>query len=621
MSRVQPSTRVALLLLAIAPVGGSLAEEGRVIVKYRAIADSPRQARAIDPGVELANRLGLALRAGRRLNARTQVIKATGLTSAALAARLAREADVEYAVPDQLRGIQALPNDPLFSGQWHLRASEEAATRASDAWDTSTGSADVVVAVVDTGVRYDHPDLTGRLLPGYDFVSDAANAGDGDARDNDANDPGDYISASDLANLELRLICGAALVRHNSSWHGTRVAGVLGAATNNSIGIAGINWGARILPVRVLGKCGGYDSDIMAGMRWAAGLSVPDTPDNPHPARVINLSLGGPGSCNAAYQDTVAELTARGALVVASAGNATGPVQTPANCPGVLAVGGVRHVGTKVGYSSLGVEVGISAPAGNCVNSIGGCLFSIQTTTNLGTTVPGAHAYTDQSNYNVGTSFASPQVSGTAALMLSLNPALNPSDLITRIKQSTRAFPAADDSIPICPEVSNSGDSIGQCHCTTSTCGAGLLDAPGAVTAALAPTARIKTLDPLVMGTLIHLDGSDSAAIIGRVITAWRWDLVSAPPGASLTSFDTSATALLSTTAGSYNLTLTVTDNFGASTTFATALSVASTPPASPASGGGGGGALDWIALSGLAGLAGLTWLTRREKHRRAPAK
>ena len=606
MSRVRSWLCRALLPLTMAQASAGLAEEGRVIVKYRASVESPRAARVLDAAPDLARRLGVGLRAGRHLNARTQVLKASGMTSAALAARLAREADVEYAVPDQLRGIQALPNDPLFSGQWHLRASEEAATRASDAWDTSTGSADVVVAVVDTGVRYDHPDLAARLLPGHDFVSDATNAGDGDARDNDANDPGDYISASDLANLELRLICGAALVRHNSSWHGTRVAGVLGAATNNSIGIAGINWGSRILPVRVLGKCGGYDSDIMAGMRWAAGLPVPDTPDNPHPARVINLSLGGTGSCNAAYQDTIAELASRGTLVVASAGNATGPVQTPANCPGVLAVGGVRHVGTKVGYSSLGAEVAISAPAGNCVNTSGSCLFSIQTTTNLGTTLPGTHAYTDQSNYNVGTSFASPQVAGTAALMLALNPALTPAELIGRVKQAARAFPTVDESIPVCPEVSAGGDNVGQCNCTTSTCGAGLLDAAAAVTAAAVPTARILSLDPLVAGGLIRLDAGDSMAIPGRAISTWQWQLLSAPAGASLTAFDTRTTSLQAVAAGSYQIRLTVTDDQGGVASGELTLTVENPPP--PAT-EGGGGALDW---SLLAGLAGLVWLARR---------
>ncbi len=585
----------------------SLAEEGRVIVKYRTTPETLKQALALDRAASLGTRVGLALRGGRHVDARTQVLRASGVSSTALAARLAAEADVEYAVPDQLRQIRALPNDPLYSGQWHLRTSEVAATHATTAWDQTTGAENLVVAVIDTGARYDHPDLAARLLPGYDFVSDAANAGDGDGRDADASDPGDYISIADLSDPGLQAVCGAALVRHNSSWHGTRVAGVIGAASNNSIGIAGTTWGNKLLPVRVLGKCGGYDSDIMAGMRWAAGLTVPGIPDNPNPARVINISLGGDGACNAAYQDTVSELATRKVLVVASGGNATGPVNSPANCPGVLAVGGLRHVGTKVGYSSLGPEIAISAPAGNCVNLYGPCLFSIQTTTNLGTSAPGTNSYTDQTNHNVGTSFAAPQVAGVAALMLSLNPALGTTDMITRIKQSARAFPTIDDTIPVCPEVVPSGDNIGQCNCTTATCGAGMLDAAAAVTAAAAPSVVIKPLDALVMGTQIRLDGGDSAAIPGRVIRAWLWTLVSAPAGASLTAFDTPTTTLQATTAGTYDVTLTVTDDHGASATVATSLSVASAPPPAPAS--GGGGALDWIVLPALAGLV---WLARR---------
>src|SRR5262249_9009044 len=149
--------------------------------------------------------------------------------------------------------------------------------------------------------------------------------------------------------------------------------------------------GVHVLPVRVLGKCGGQDSDIIAGMRWAAGLPVPGLPANPYPARVINMSLGGDGSCSAAYRDAVDQITAAGTVIVAAAGNPSGhAVGTPANCPGVIAVAGVRHVGTKVGFSSLGAEVAISAPGGNCVNTAANspCLYPILTTTNSGTTVP-----------------------------------------------------------------------------------------------------------------------------------------------------------------------------------------------------------------------------------------
>lgn len=512
---------LTLLLVAGALPLRCLAEEGRVIVKYRASAS--RQVHTSHKTAGLATRLGWALRSGRRIHDHAEVVRGDGLSSEALAARLAREPEVEYAVPDRLRTIRALPTDPIFPGQWYLQATEAAAIRATEAWDLTTGSANVVVAVIDSGVRFDHPDLSAKLLPGYNFISDAANAGDGDGRDPDASDPGDFISASDASDPNLQAACSPHLFEQNSSWHGTRVAGIVGAAGNNSIGIAGTSFSAKILPVRVLGKCGGRDSDIMAGMRWAAGLPVPGVPDNPNPAKIINLSLGGDGGCTAAFADTIAELTAQGALVVASAGNETGPVQSPGNCAGVLAVGGVRHIGTKVGYSSFGPEVSISAPAGNCLSAPDRCSFSLQTTTNLGTTIPEANGYTDEINFNIGTSFAAPQVAGVAALILSVNPGLTPPDIIALIKRSARAFPT-DNTVPTCPNISNGIDSSGQCNCTTAACGAGILDAAAAVAAALPPSAK------LVAGWNLIGNGTngavDVAGVFGdssKIATVWKW--------------------------------------------------------------------------------------------------
>ena len=156
----------------------------------------------------------------------------------------------------------------------------------------------------------------------------------------------------------------------DSSWHGTQTSGLIGALTNNGIGMASVARNVRILPVRALGKCGGFDSDIIAAMRWAAGLDVPGTPVNPTPARVLNLSLGGESACTSAYTDTVAEINAAGAVVVVSAGNSTGHAAgAPANCTGVIAVAGLRHAGSKVGFADLGPAISISAPAGNCVNT------------------------------------------------------------------------------------------------------------------------------------------------------------------------------------------------------------------------------------------------------------
>ncbi len=278
------------------------------------------------------------------------------------------------------------------------------------------------MAVLDTGVRFDHPDLQrvangGNLLPGYDMISDVPIANDGDGRDADPSDPGDWITQAEIDNKTGPFFeCTDA--PETSSWHGTQTGGLIGALTDNGIGMASVGRNVRVLPVRVLGKCGGMDSDIIAGMRWAAGLAVPGVPANPNPARVLNMSLGSDGAaCTQPYLDAVAEINATGAVIVASAGNSSGHAAgLPANCPGVIGVTGLRHVGTKVGFSDLGPEISISAPGGNCVNvGVGdACLYPILTTTNSGTTVPIAEPagaiYTDSFNWSLGTSFSAPLV-------------------------------------------------------------------------------------------------------------------------------------------------------------------------------------------------------------------
>jgi serine protease len=501
----------------------------RVIVSLK--ADSPllRQPalstaeRRTGHAKALGQRLGLAMSAGGAVSERAQVVFATGITSAELAQRLAREADVDYAVPDLRRRAYAAPNDPLYAdgvpgngpavGQWYLRAPAGAVKSSLDietAWSVTTGHPGVVVAVLDTGVRFDHPDLLavaagGNLLAGYDMVSDVELGNDGDGRDADATDPGDWVTATE-ANSSSSVFYRCTTLdpgsgtysAQNSSWHGTQVSGNIAALANNGVGMAGVGPNLRVLPVRVLGKCGGgFDSDVIAGMRWAAGLPVPGVPANLNRAQVINMSLGGEGTCSAAYRDAVNAINAAGTVIVAAAGNSAGhAVGTPANCPGVIAVAALRHVGTKVGFSDLGPEITVGAPGGNCVNVTAGspCLYPILTTSNSGTTTPVAADWTDSFNPSLGTSSSAPLVSGTAALMLSAQPTMTPQQIKLLLQATARKFPTTGGdngdgtAVPQCtaPQYDANGQPIDQlqCYCATDTCGAGMLDAGAAVQAA-----------------------------------------------------------------------------------------------------------------------------------------
>jgi serine protease len=503
------STLLGLILMACSPPAWSAdLHPARFIVKWKVGNDRVRTTQLVATREEFRLATGLALQAQHALSDQLDVVQAErDLTDAEWThalATLRAQRDVEYAVPDERRRIAVLPSDPLVtatsgrSGQWYLLNTQPASINAYDAWDYSQGGSagsGVVVAVIDTGVRFDHPDLTGKLLPGYDFIScDQSScsgsgtrtyltANDGDGWDADASDPGDWISSADLQN-HADIFPGDKCKTTNSSWHGTRVAGIIGAATNNSLGIAGIGWNARILPIRALGKCGGYDSDIIAGMRWAAGLPVTGVPANPNPAKVINLSLGSEGSCSQAYTDVIATLTAAGVSVVASAGNDSAIVNAPANCSSVIAVVAVRNAGTKVGFSSLGTAATLAAPGGNCGNVTGPCLYSLDTTTNLGTTVPGVNDYTDQYNANLGTSFSAPIVAGTVALMLGVNNSLTPAQITSTLRSTASAFSQTATDTCVVPTSSSSLKvNETECNCTTSTCGAGIVNAYQAVLA------------------------------------------------------------------------------------------------------------------------------------------
>jgi serine protease len=551
----------------------------------------------------LAERTGISMAASRQLTPSMHVMFLSrtiyGADVDTILAQLRADPAVAFADVDERRYAHGItPNDPLFlptaaattpaNGQWYMQTPSSAAivvdgystqdlsaTDAVSAWAITTGSTGTVIADVDSGIRFDHPDLLragfgGRLLPGYDFVGQDYNAtngnalgtylvaNDGDGWDPDPSDPGDWISTADQVNTAL--FPSAKCATANSSWHGTRVVGVLGAITNNDLGIAGMTWSPYVLPVRALGKGGGYDSDIMTGMQWAAGLSVTGVPDNPYPADIINLSLGGSGTCPGDYESVVSMLGSMGVLVVASAGNENGAVDVPGNCPGVLAVAGLRNVGTKVGYSSFGPQVGVSAPAGNCVNpNEPPCLRSIDTTTNAGLTNPGVNSYTTESNPNLGTSFSAPIVSAIAALMRAVNANLTPAQLIARIESSASPFPPNTGNLPVCPATDPSSE---ECSCPASgQCGSGMVNALSAVKAALNPIAAVAIPPGLIAGTAASFDGSGSVAacnVSGALAYAWI-----ASGGVVINSGAGSPQAMITWNGTTGTLVLTVTDSAG----------------------------------------------------------
>lgn len=600
----------------------------RVIVKYRdgsslmSIQSARSSAQPLHADT-MGKRLGMVLTDGHVLGARTQSLRARGIGSAALAARLAAQPDVEWAVPAYRRFATAAPNDPLFgpgvtgttpvAGQWYLRAPSStllAAIDAVTAWDRTLGDASVTVAVLDTGVRQDHPDLAGKLRPGYDFIdadpdSTFYTANDRDGRDADPSDPGDWDSS-----------CGQDF----SSWHGTQTAGLIGAATNNGVGMAGAGRNVMVLPVRVLGKCGGYDDDIIAGMRWAGGIAVPGVPANAFPAKVLNMSLGSQGACTAAYAETIAALLARDVTVVAASGNEGDVVGTPANCAGVVAVAGVRHEGTKVGYSNVGPQNFIAAPAGNCVNDVTQglpCLYPILSTSNSGTTTPAGATYTDSFDYAVGTSFSSPLVAGVIGLMLSRDPSLKPARIREVLKATARPFPTTSSTTPAVAACrpSSTGLQDSECYCTTSSCGAGMLDARAAVNAVgdggvMPPLITINASNTApVRGSSVSLDASDTRFDGGRTVRAYQWSVSGGSDVGQVTgAVGAASTTVMINRVGEVTVQLVVTDTGGNASTSSVTLYAQEAPADS-----GGGGAMStlWNALVGLA-VAVLAWQRRR---------
>ncbi len=425
----------------------------RLIVKYK--EPNLGGARARVATAMTAGRQAIADRAGQQLGLRLQALRTTATgahvfkidrkvsvkdADALAKEMMARDASIEYAEPDLIMTKKATPTDPMYAQQWHYFEAT-GGLRLPAAWDTTTG-AGVRVAVIDTGIRA-HADLSGQILAGYDFISDTTIANDGGGRDSDASDPGDWTAANE---------CAAGDPSSTSSWHGTHVAGTIAAATNNGLGVSGVAYGAKIVPVRVLGKCGGYTSDIADAIIWSSGGAVAGVPNIAARAQVINMSLGGGGACGTTTQNAINSARSRGTVVIVAAGNenVNASNSNPANCAGVVTVAATNRNGARAPYSNYGTVVDVAAPGGDA----NGYVLS---TLNAGTSTPGADNY---AGYQ-GTSMATPHVAGVAALMLARNSALTPDEIESKLKSTARAFPG-----------------------TCTSCGTGIVDAAAAAASA-----------------------------------------------------------------------------------------------------------------------------------------
>jgi len=425
-ARLSRAPRLALAsALAAAMLAGPALAAGRVhidansqydpadgfIVGYRNVRasqiDPASKQRTLDTAAiaEFGAAAAPRLQRERTLGTGGELIAIDGRLSRADAERLMRkialDPNVEYVEPNIRLHIDFTPNDTYFYLQTNFSSSGEN-TYATQAWDLGYRGQGKIIAVIDTG-HTNHPDLIANTIAGgYDFISNAFTANDGGGRDADPSDPGDWETAGQ---------CFAGSPARNSSWHGTHVAGIAAAVTNNASGVAGMAFNARILPVRAVGRCGGTVADLADAVTWSSGGVVAGVPSvGANKANVINMSLGGAGACGATMQNAINGAVGRGVPVVVAAGNSNADASgfTPAGCANTIVVGTHRHTGSFYGekepFSNYGSAVDLSAPG-----------YSIGSTWNAGTTVPGAATYA----YKSGTSMSAPHVAGVVAMMMS----------------------------------------------------------------------------------------------------------------------------------------------------------------------------------------------------------
>lgn len=438
------------------------------VVKFKDKAGTSSAGRGKAYG-RTAKELGISVKELRTTATGAQVVT-TGeaLDDAAaeeLVSQLESDPAVEFAEPDQrMQPVAAAPNDEFYGAQWDFFETR-AGMRVPGAWDVSRGKG-VTVAVIDTGIT-SHSDLNANVLPGYDMMTDPAMARDGDGRDANAQDEGDWYGPYE---------CGDNEGSSDSSWHGTHVAGTIAAVTGNGQGVAGVAPEAKILPIRALGTCGGYMSDIADSIIWAAGGAVPGAAANPTPAQVINLSLGGFGFCSATSQAAVNHAVNAGSAVVVAAGNENMDASwsNPANCENVITVAASGREGNRASYSNYGTRIDVTAPGGDMITGIAN---GIASTLNDGLTTATSEAY----YYLQGTSMAAPHVAGVAAMILAERPAWTPAQVESQLKAKSRPLP-------------------GNC---AEGCGAGLVDAAASLYfgPVITPAPSVTAGTPTITGT------------------------------------------------------------------------------------------------------------------------